>query len=90
MFASSRRFGADQRWQPLARPTLIWATCALATLFLTLTLNTVDDGLFGLGQRIFIATWLTWLIAISVRARTIAAVTDTATRLTEPHQPMPA
>ncbi|HEV2592967.1 MAG TPA: DUF998 domain-containing protein [Gaiellaceae bacterium] len=81
MFVSSRRFRADPRWQRLARPTLIWAVCSLAALFLTLTLNTLDDSLFGLGQRIFIATWLTWLIACALRARTIANAGD-ATPLT--------
>jgi len=77
MFVSSRRFRLDSRWQHLARPTLIWASCALATLLLTLTLNTVDDSLFGLGQRIFIATWLTWTIATSAHARALAAAEPT-------------
>jgi hypothetical membrane protein len=77
MFVSSRRFKLDPHWQRLARPTLIWAICALAALFLTLTLNTVDDSLFGLGQRIFIATWLTWAITISAHARSIARKSST-------------
>jgi hypothetical membrane protein len=72
MFVSSRRFRLDPSWQRLARPTLIWAICALATLLLTLTLNTVEDSLFGLGQRIFIATWLSWAITTSAHARAIA------------------
>lgn len=71
MFISSRRFRLDSRWQRLARPTLIWAICTLATLLLTLALN--DSRFFGLGQRIFIATWLTWTIAASAHARTVAA-----------------
>jgi hypothetical membrane protein len=78
MFVSSRRFHRDPRWQRLAWPTLVWAICSLAALLLTLMLNTVDDSLFGLGQRIFIATWLSWAIATSAHARTVAAesVTD--------------
>jgi hypothetical protein len=80
MFVSSRRFRLDPHWQRLARPTLIWEICALAALLLTLALNTIEGSLFGLGQRIFIATWLSWAITISARARAVAtdspAITD--------------
>ena len=88
MFVSSRRFHLDPRWQRFARPTLIWAICALATLFLTLALNTLDDNLFGLGQRIFIATWLTWAITISAHARSIAR--ESFTTAAESHEVAPA
>jgi fumarate reductase subunit D len=90
MFVSSRRFRTDPRWQRLARPTLLWAICTLAALFLTITLNAVDDSLFGLGQRIFIATWLTWLIASAIHARTIANAIDTPSFATESRHAMPA
>ena len=71
MFISSRRFRLDPRWQRLARPTLIWAICAVAALLLALALN--NSSYFGVGQRIFILTWLTWAIVISAYARTVAA-----------------
>jgi hypothetical membrane protein len=87
MFVSSRRFHLDPRWQPLARPTLIWAICSLATLFL---IPNLPDSLFGLGQRIFIATWLSWTIAISAHARTLAARANTTALAAEPHEAVPA
>jgi hypothetical membrane protein len=86
MFISSRRFRLDPRWQHLARPTLIWAICALAALLLALALN--NSSFFGLGQRIFILTWLTWAITTSAHARTIA--TNEITTTAEPREPAPA
>jgi hypothetical protein len=66
MFVSSRRFKRDPDWQPLARPTWVWATCAIAAFFL---IPILGDGYFGLAQRIFIATWLSWLLVIAVHVR---------------------
>jgi hypothetical membrane protein len=86
MFVSSRRFRLDPRWQRLARPTLIWAICALATLLLALALN--NSSFFGLGQRIFIATWLTWALTASAHARTVAA--ESLTVSTESPGALPA
>jgi hypothetical membrane protein len=84
MFISSRRFRLDPRWQHLARPTLIWAICAVAALLLAL-----DNGsYFGVGQRIFILSWLTWAIVISARARTIAS--DSPRITAEPREAMAA
>jgi hypothetical membrane protein len=85
MFVSSRRFHRDPRWHRLARPTLIWAIVSTAAL---LTVPTLPDSLFGLGQRIFILTWLTWAIATSAHARTIT--TDTVTIAAESREPAPA
>jgi Protein of unknown function (DUF998) len=85
MFVSSSRFHQDPRWRRLARPTLIWAIVSAAALLL---IPTVPDSLFGIGQRVFILTWLTWAIATSVHARTIA--TDTVTISAESHEPAPA
>jgi hypothetical protein len=75
MFISSRLFRRDPRWQRLARPTLVWAICAVAALVL---IPFLGDALFGLGQRIFICTWLTWAIAASLHARALAAATEPA------------
>jgi hypothetical membrane protein len=73
MFISSRRFRLDPRWRSFARPTLIWAICTFAALILVAS---IGDNLFGLGQRIFIATWLTWAIAATVRARSLAVESE--------------
>lgn len=81
MFISSRRFRGDRRWQRLARPTLVWAICAVAALLLTLALD--NSNFFGLGQRIFILTWLTWSIAASAHARTIATDSRAAVERSE-------
>lgn len=86
MFISSRRFRLDPRWQRLARPTLIWAICAVAALLLALALN--NSSYFGVGQRIFILTWLTWAITASAYARAIAA--DLPEIAAEPREAVPA
>lgn len=87
MFVSSRRFHLDPRWQRLARPTLIWAICSLATL---LVIPNLPDSLFGVGQRIFIATWLSWTIAVSAYARTLATRADITAIAAEPTEAVPA
>lgn len=70
MFVSSRRFRRDPASRRLARPTLIWACLAVAAFFL---IPALGNPLFGLAQRIFIATWLTWLLTTAAHARTLAA-----------------
>jgi hypothetical membrane protein len=70
MFILSHRFNRDPTWHRLARPTLIWAICAVAAFFL---IPTLSDNYFGLAQRIFITTWLTWLITTATYARHFVA-----------------
>jgi multisubunit Na+/H+ antiporter MnhB subunit len=66
MFVSARRFRRDERWRQLARPTIVWAACAVVGFFL---IPTLGNSLFGLAQRIFIATWLSWLLYLAAQIR---------------------
>jgi hypothetical membrane protein len=66
MFVCSRRFRLDPAWRRLALPTLVWAFSTVGAFFL---IGALGDAYFGLGQRIFIATWLTWLITVAAYAR---------------------
>jgi hypothetical protein len=61
MFAAVRPL--RRRAAPLAGWTLGWAIVAVGAFFLFPVLG---DAHFGLAQRIFIASWLSWLIAMSV------------------------
>ena len=53
-----RTFRREQRWHPLARPTLACTGGALVTFFLT---PIVGAAYFGLAQRLFLAMCLSWL-----------------------------
>ena len=87
MFVSGRRFKQDPRWRHFARPTLVWAIASVATLVL---IPVVGDGLFGVAQRIFIATWLSWAIAASARARVLATAQEAPSLDAEAHDAVPA
>jgi hypothetical membrane protein len=87
MFISNRRFKRDPRWRRFARPTLVWAIASVATLFL---IPVVGDSLFGLAQRIFIATWLSWAIATSARARAVTSAQEAPSLEAEVHDAVPA
>lgn len=66
MFAMVRPFRRSERWSTFALPTLAWSVIAFATFFLSPILGDAD---FGLIQRLFVATWLSWLLATALRAR---------------------
>jgi hypothetical membrane protein len=66
MFATVRHFRRHDRWTGFALPTLIWSITSFAAFFLIPILGSAS---FGLAQRIFVATWLSWMITTAVRAR---------------------
>jgi hypothetical membrane protein len=66
MFVFAWRFRRDPRWHRFARPTLIWALAGTVTFLL---IPLAGDPRFGLAQRLHIATWLSWLLVASLRAR---------------------
>jgi hypothetical membrane protein len=72
IFLSSRSFRRDPAWQRLARPTIVWGIAAVATFFL---IPILGNTYFGLAQRTFAATWITWAIAIALHARSLAPAT---------------
>lgn len=66
MFSTVRHFRHHQRWAGFAIPTLVWSIAAFATFFL---IPVLGDASFGLAQRIFVATWLSWMITTAIRER---------------------
>jgi hypothetical protein len=76
MFSTFRHLRHSQRWAGFASPTLIWSVVAFATFFLVPVLG---NGSFGIAQRVFVATWLSWMITTCLLARR----TPTSRRLTD-------
>ncbi len=76
MFSSVRHFRRHQRWAGFAIPTLVWSVAAFVAFFLIPALGNAS---FGLAQRIFVATWLSWMITTAIRERRITT-TKPATR----------
>jgi hypothetical membrane protein len=65
MATAAVTFQRSPHWRPFALPTAIWALAGLGTFFLVPLLG---DPRFGLAQRAFVATWLSWLIAVAWKA----------------------
>jgi len=66
----SRRFRQDEKWRPLHRSALILSLVILGT-FIGFFL-TFETEFAGLSQRIFIATFLIWLLLTAAHLRFIA------------------
>jgi hypothetical protein len=80
MFSTIRHLRRDERWAGFAFPTLVWSIAAVAGFFL---IPILGDDSFGLAQRIFVATWLSWMITTAITARhATARAPGTATVLT--------
>jgi uncharacterized protein DUF998 len=69
-FILSRCFKMDERWQAFQRSTLVLAMAMVVALLLYGVLALV--GWIGVGQRIYIAVSLTWLLFVAVGLRSIA------------------
>ena len=69
MFTCVRTFRRDARWASFAWVTLAWALVAVGAFFLVPVLG---DDRFGLAQRIFVATWLSWMIVVAIRSRLLS------------------
>jgi hypothetical protein len=72
MFVCSVQFRRNAAWRRFALPTLGWALCTVGAFFLVPVLG---SDRFGLAQRIFLAVWLSWPIAVAVLARRTAEPT---------------
>lgn len=66
MFVFAWRFRRDPSWRSFALPTLMWAIVTAAA-FLAFPL--LEEKAFGIAQRLFVATWLSWLVAVALRLR---------------------
>ena len=68
MFLFARRFRGDARWRSFALLTLIWAVIAAGALFL---MPLLGDEVFGVSERVFVAVWVSWLLATALRLRSM-------------------
>jgi hypothetical membrane protein len=87
MAAASVTFQRSPQWRAFARPTAIWALAGLGAFFLVPLLG---DPRFGLAQRTFVATWLSWLIAVAWRAADVNQPADIDTSGPETSRTEPA
>jgi Protein of unknown function (DUF998) len=71
MYVFARRFRTDPAWHSFARPTLLWAIAATATLLGIFA--AAPANLFGTAQALHIATWLSWTVATMRRVRRLTA-----------------
>lgn len=69
MFLFARRFRGDARWRSFALPTLVWAIVAVAAFCL---IPLLGDEVFGVSERVFVAVWVSWLLATAIRLRSLA------------------
>jgi hypothetical protein len=69
MFVCSVQFRRAPAWRRFALPTLVWGLCTVGAFFLVPVLG---SDRFGVAQRIFLAVWLSWPIAVTARARRAA------------------
>jgi hypothetical protein len=75
MYAASRLFRRETFWRAFAAPTLVWAVAATGAFFLFPAL----PAHFGLAQRVFVGTFITWFLAASAYARRVAPSAEVAT-----------
>jgi len=71
-FILSRCFKTDERWQAFQRSTLVLAMAMVVALLAYGVLALV--GWIGVGQRIYIAVSLMWLLFVAVVLRSIASI----------------
>ena len=66
MFCAVRPLRAAPAWRSLAGPTRVWACTSLVSL-VALGPNVVGQDHFGLGQRVTVATFTSWMLVFAVR-----------------------
>ena len=66
MFLYARVFRGDERWRSFARPTAVWTVVAFVTLC---SIPVLGEELFGVSERLYVAAFVSWLMATAVRLR---------------------
>jgi len=79
IFVAGRAFRTNPVWRSFSRPSLVWGGVAVAATVLMFILGGLH--LFGLGQRIAVASWLSWFLTAAWRARSLGRSFDTVARL---------
>jgi hypothetical protein len=68
----SRGFKDDEKWRPFHRFALMLSLVMLAEFLGIGLIIAMESGFAGLAQRVFIATFVTWLLPTAARLRSIA------------------
>lgn len=64
MSVYARVFRGNTRWRSFARPTAVWSVVALVALC---SIPVLGEGLFGASERVYVAAFVSWLVATAVR-----------------------
>jgi hypothetical protein len=68
----SRGFSQDERWRPFHRTALILSLLMLAVYVVTFLNIATGSGFAGLCQRLFLAAFVTWVVLVASRLRSLA------------------
>lgn len=74
MLASVRHLHRSPSWRRFTVPTICWSGAAIATFFL---IPVLGDANFGIAQRVFVASWLSWMITTALIAYRVSARSGT-------------
>ena len=66
MVLFARVFRGVERWRPAARPIAVWAVVAVGAL---VSVRILGEGVFGISERLFVAAFVSWMMATAVRLR---------------------
>lgn len=66
MSVYARVFRGDARWRSFARPTAVWSAVAFVALC---SIPVLGEDLFGASERLYVAAFVSWLVATAVRLR---------------------
>ena len=64
MFVYARTFRGSSRWRSFAHPTAVWGAVAAVALC---SIPALGEGLFGISERLYVAAFVSWLVAVAVR-----------------------
>lgn len=73
MITSAYRFRHEPNWRCHAKPTAAFAALGVVTFFL---IPLLGDSHFGLAQRLFVGTFVAWVLATAVHARNVSTADD--------------
>lgn len=69
---AGRRFSHDETWRDLSRPSYVLTPLLAVLLVLMGWSDGLPDGRPGMFQRIFIGTWMAWMVTLGARLNAVA------------------
>ena len=77
MMLFARSFRDVERWRSFATPTAAWAVVSVVALF---SIPTMGEEVFGASERVFVAAFVSWMMATAMRLRFVAERTGARPR----------